>query len=94
MASSSSKRPMKSRFQAIGWLFGDPIETFDNLDLTITDPASFDKCPTKQNVIQHWMFCFDKNRTSYKTPDKNAIIGEVTDNLIAFWTNKTTIELR
>ena len=93
MASSSSspsvtKRPKKSRFEAIGWLFGNPIETFDNLLPIVT-------APTKQNVIQHWMFCFDKNRNSYHSPDKNAIIWEVTDNLIAFWTNNVaTKELR
>ena len=96
MASSSvTPRPQKSRFDAIGWLFGNPLETFDDL-LPIGAPISTDKsiCPTKQNVIQHWIFCFDKNRTSYKSPDKNTIIGEVTDNLMFFWTNKTSVELR
>ena len=105
MSSSSAsvtKRPKISRFQAIGWLFGNPLETFDNLlpmvasVASVASPVSMDKsfCPTKQNVIQHWIFCYDKKRNSYHSPDKNAIISEVTDNLIAFWSNKTAIELR
>ena len=79
MASPSvTPRPQKSRFAALGWLFGNPIETFDNLlpmVASVASPVSMDKsfCPTKQNVIQHWMACVDKNRDSYQT-DKNAII--------------------
>ena len=100
VSASVALRPFKSRFQAIGWLFGNPIETFDNLLPMVTTSASSSKstdnsfCPTKQNVIQHWMSCFDKKRTSYHSPDKNAVMWEVTDNLMAFWTNKTAIELR
>ena len=95
---SAASRPKKTRFELIGWLFSNPIATFDNLLPVVRDPAhdSTDKsrCHTKQNVIQHWMFCFDKNRISYHSPDKNAVLWEVADNLIAFWTKKTTIELR
>ena len=98
---TKAKRPKISRYQAIGWLFGNPIETFDNLlpmVASVASPVSTDKsfCPTKQNVIQHWIFCYDKKRSLYhsKSPDKNAIISEVTDNLITFWSNKTAIELR
>ena len=98
-SASVTKRPKISRFQAIGWLFGNPLETFDNLlplATSMASPVSLDKslCPTKQNVIQHWIFCYDKKRNSYHSPDKNAIISEVTDNLITFWSNKTAIELR
>ena len=97
MSSATVKRPYKSKSEALGWLFGNPIDSFDGLIPVIT-PASKDYsfCPTKQNIIQHWMWCIDKTRDSYHdSPDKNDIIYEVVDNLIAFWSNNTTgIELR
>ena len=92
--SEAVKSPFKSPVKSIGWLFGDPLENFENL-WPIPASSSTDKsfCPTKQNVIQHWMFCVDKNRDSYLS-NKNAIIYEVVDNLMAFWSNKTSIQLR
>ena len=92
--SEDVKSPFKSPVKSIGWLFGDPLESFDNL-WPISASSSTDKsfCPTKQNVIQHWMFCVDKNRDSYQS-NKNATIYEVVDNLMAFWSNKTSIQLR
>ena len=101
MSSSSTtlpKRPYKSKSEALGWLFGNPIDSFNSLIPVIT-PASlkdYSFCPTKQNIIQHWMSCMDKTRNSYHdSPDKNDIIYEVVDNLIAFWNaNTTAIELR
>ena len=86
------KSPYKSPVKMFGWLFGNPMENFD---MTTSASTSTDKsfCPTKQNVIQHWMACVDKNRDSYQT-DKNAIIWEVTDNLIEFWNNNSSLELR
>ena len=84
------KSPFKSQSDSIGWLFGTSMENFDNFGTILTD-KSF--CPTKKNVIQHWIFCVDKNRDSYQT-DKNAIIWEVVDNLMKFWTNNTSFELR
>ena len=100
MSSATVKRPYKSRSEALGWLFGDPIDSFADLFpvTTTTAPTStkdFSFCPTKQNVVQHWIACIDKTRNSYHSPDKNAIIGVVVDNLIEFWkTNTTGIELR
>ena len=92
------KRPFKTRSEALGWLFGDPIDSFANHISVTSTPASakdYSFCPTKQNIVQHWMACIDKTRNSYHSPDKNAIIGEVVDNLITFWTNSTTgFELR
>ena len=92
------KRPFKTRSEALGWLFGDPIDSFAN-HIPVTTPASvkdYSFCPTKQNVVQHWIACMDKTRNSFiQSPNKNAIIWEVVDNLIAFWNNNTTgIELR
>ena len=97
-ASATVKRPYKSKSEALGWLFGNPIDSFNSLIPVIT-PASlkdYSFCPTKQNIIQHWMSCMDKTRNSYHdSPDKNDIIYEVVDNLIAFWRNNTTgFELR
>ena len=91
------KRPFKSRYETFGWLFGDPIDSFANHILVTSTPASKDYsfCPTKQNVVQHWMACMDRTRNSLHSPDKNKIIWEVVDNLIAFWNANTTgIELR
>ena len=91
-------RPFKSRFEALGWLFGDPIDSFAN-HIPVTSTSASEKdysfCPTKQNVVQHWMACMDKTRNSYHSPDKNAIIGEVVDNLTEFWNNNVTgVELK
>ena len=90
------KRPFKSRSEALGWLFGDPIDSFaDHIPVTSTPAKDYSFCPTKQNIIQHWMYCVDKTRNSYHSPNKNVIIGEVVDNLITFWKNFTTgIEVR
>ena len=90
------KRPFKTRSEALGWLFGDPMDSFDCLIPVIT-PASKDYsfCPTKKNVVQYWMACMDKTRNSLHSPNKNAIIWEVVDNLIAYWNANTTgFELR
>ena len=96
---SPVKRPFKTRSEALGWLFGDPIDSFANNHVQVTTTPAFAKdysfCPTKQNVIQHWMSCMDKTRNSLHSPDKNAIIWEVVDNLIAYWNANTTgFELR
>ena len=91
--SEAVKSPFKSPVKSIGWLFGDPLESFDNLWPISSSSTDKSFCPTKQNVIQHWMFCVDKNRDSYQS-NKNAIIYEVVDNLMTFWSNKTSIQLR
>ena len=91
------QRPFKLRSEALGWLFGDPIDSFANHIQVTTTPATKDYsfCPTKQNIVQHWMARIDKTRNSYHSPDKNAVIWEVVDNLISFWENNTVgIELR
>ena len=96
MSSATAQRQYKTRSEALGWLFGDPMDNFDSLIPAMTPASSEDYsfCPTKQNVIQHWIACMDKTRNSF-IYDKNAIIWEVVDNLISFWNNNTTgIELR
>ena len=91
--SEQVKSPFKSPVKSIGWLFGDPLENFDNLWPIPASSTDKSFCPTKQNVIQHWMFCVDKNRDSYQS-NKNETIYEVVDNLMAFWSNKASIQLR
>ena len=96
MSSATVQRPYKSRSEALGWLFGNPMDSFDSL-IPVTPPSSMDYsfCPTKQNVVQYWMNCMDKTRNSYHSPAKTEIIWEVVNNLTAFWSNNTTgIELR
>ena len=96
MSSDTVKRPFKSRSEALGWLFGNPLDSFNSLISVTTPPSSKDYsfCPTKQNIVQHWIACMDKTRNSF-IYDKNAIIWEVVDNLISFWNDNTTgIELR
>ena len=98
MSSATVKRPYKSKSEALGWLFGNPLESFKSF-IPVTTPLlkDYSFCPTKQNVIQHWMFFMDETRNSYHSPesDKKAIIGKVVDDLIKFWTDNTTgIELR
>ena len=95
-AKATVKRPYRSKSEALGWLFGDPLDSFAT-NVPITTALDYSFCPTKQNVIQHWIACMDKTRNSYHSPDKvkKAIIGEVVDNLITFWSNNTVgIELR
>ena len=88
------QRPFKSRSEALGWLFGDPIDSFASF-ATPASSKDYSFCPTKKNVVQHWMACMDKTRNSLHSPDKNAIIWEVVDNLIAYWNANTTgFELR
>ena len=90
------QRPFRSKSETLGWLFGTPLDNFkDNIPVTTALMKDYSFCPTKQNVVQHWMACMDKTRNSLHNPDKNAIIWEVADNLIAFWKNNTTgIELK
>ena len=91
MSSATVKRPFKSKSEVLGWLFGNPIDSFDSLIPVTAAPAlDYSFCPTQKNVVQHWMACMDKTRNSYHSPDKNVIIGEVVDNLITFWNNHTT----
>ena len=94
ISSASAPKPFKTRSQVMGWLFGKPLDTFDNLlPIPVTTSGSSStlnldlKMPTDQNVIQHFIHLFDERRDSYHLPDKfqNSVIWDVTDNLIAFW---------
>ena len=97
---SAPSKAKKTRFQVLGWLFGKPLETFDNLlpirlPVATTSTASTSgsnisasdlKMPTEQNVMQHFIHLYDERRDSYRLPElQNSIIWNVADNLIAFW---------
>ena len=96
MSSATVKRPFKSKSEVLGWLFGNPMDNFNSLIPLIPATAKdYSFCPTKKNVVQHWISCMDKTRNSLHSPNKNAIIWEVVDNLIAYWNANTTgFELR
>ena len=90
--SKSSKTPFKTKFEIFGWLFGNPLETFDNL---VTSPSTL-VWPTDQNVFQHWMYLVDERRDSLHTSGDfyTSIIWDIVDNLVAFWELYSTKELR
>ena len=41
-SSTSQKKPFKTKFQLMGWLFGNPLQTFDNL-LPVITPSTNSK---------------------------------------------------
>ena len=113
--------PYKSRYEAIGYMFGKPLEDFNHLlpvktvdsqpspqpstskkspdkpsSLSLMEIAlDMDKIlPTDLDVVCNWMFECDKTRTSKGFPEANAVIWQVTDNLLKFWKDNTAMELR
>ena len=114
---SIPKSPFKTRYEAIGWFFGKPLEDFNHLlpvksptvkqsqpstssspDLpsSLTEIAmDMDKIlPTDLDVICNWIFECDRTRTTKAFPEANDVIGLVTDNLMEFWKNQTSVQLR
>ena len=106
-----SKSPFKTRYEAIGYMFGKPLEDFNHLlpvsqssqPSTSTDKSSslmeialdMDKIlPTDLDVICNWMFECDRTRTTKGFPEANSVIWQVTDNLLKFWKENTSMELR
>ena len=112
-----AKSPFKTRYEAIGYMFGKPLEDFNHLlpvkpvDSHSPQPSTskspdkpsslmevaldMDKIlPTDLDVVCNWMFECDKTRTSKGFPEANAVIWQVTDNLLKFWKDNTAMELR
>ena len=99
---SASPRKFKTRSEVFGWLFGTPLDSFDNLlpipamtSTSETNNAS--KMPTEQHVMQHFIHLYDERRDSFHLPDKfqSSIIWDIADNLMAFWElYSPSIELR
>ena len=83
-SSPSPKISFKTKFKLLGWLFGNPLETFDNLVTSSSTEISF---PTDQNVMQHWMYLVDERRDSLHLSEDfySSITTDVVDNLAAFW---------
>ena len=50
--------------------------------------------PTDLDIVCHWMFECDRTRTSRAFPEANSVIWQVTDNLMKFWSDNSSIELR
>ena len=97
---SKEVKPFKTRFEVFGWLFGKPLETFDNLlpiPANSTSEANNASMPTEQNVMQHFIHLYDERRDSFHLPEKfqSSIIWDIADNLMAFWElYSPSIELR
>ena len=97
MSEESSPAPSKISFKTksklLGWLFGNPLETFDNLVTSSSTEISF---PTDQNVMQHWMYLVDERRDLLRMPEDFyvSISWDIVDNLVAFWELYSSKELR
>ena len=81
--------PLKTRYNSLGYFFGQPLETFENL-LTVQPSTSTSatpneniRKPTDRDIIRHWIHLEDQNRTSKSHSD--SVVGIVTDNLISFY---------
>ena len=91
--------PLKTRFDSLGYFFGQPLQTFENL-LTVQPSTSSSSTPyeniskpTDRDIIRHWIYQEDQNRTSKSHSD--SVVGIVTDNLIAFYEKyHTSVVLR
>ena len=84
------KSPLKKRHEAIGYFFGRPLESFENLlEPSTSTSANLSKVkPTDLDIIRHWIYLEDQNRTS-------SSVNIVTDNLVEFYTKyHPTVELR
>ena len=81
------KSPLKTRQESLGYFFGQALESFDKLPANVK--------PRDLDIIRHWMYQEDQNRTSKRNSDSSAVIGIVTDNLIEFYTKyHPSVELR
>ena len=79
------KSPLKKRHETIVYVFGQPLESFENL---LSSTSANQKKPTDFDIIRHWMYL-----EGQKNPSNSVNI--VTDNLIAFYTkHHPSVELR
>ena len=98
----AKKSPPKTRHELLGYFFGQPLESFEKL-LQIQPTAQPSTSasvnqnkiqPTDLDIIRHWMYHEDQNRTTKRHSDVNTI-GIVTDSLIDFYTKyHPSVELR
>ena len=100
-SSNTPSKTFKTKFKLLGWLFGNPLQTFDNLipakSPSTSGSSSADiSMPTDQNILQHWIYLVDESRDSLRMSDEFyvSITYDVVDNLIAFWELYSSEELR
>ena len=91
------KSPLKKRHEALGFFFGQPLESFEKLlevqPSTSTATTSTEIKPTNLDIIRHWMYLEGQNRTSMSHSD--SMIGNVTDNLMEFYSKHySSVDLR
>ena len=91
----AKKSPFKTRYESLGYFFGQPLESFDNLlPVQPSTSAIATAKPTDLDVIRHWMYQEDQSRTTRSHNSVNTI-GIVTDNLVEFYRKyHTSVELR
>ena len=100
----AKKSPPKTRYELLGYFFGQPLESFENLlqvqpnaNPSTSASASPNQSriqPTDLDIIRHWMYHEDQHRTTKRHSDVNTI-GIVTDSLIDFYTKyHPSVELR
>ena len=125
--SPTKKSPVnvKTHQEALGFLFGRNLSTFDHLlpvkpsvsstlepkpgssssgigtlDLSLLDLDKTDIImPTKLDIVCHWMFISDEKRKAspskrFSFDEKTSILWKVTENLINFWKDHGSKELR
>ena len=122
----TKKSPLKTRQDALGYIFGQNLSTFDHLlpvKKSTVDPSSpkpgssssgigtldlstldLDTgeimMPTKLDIVCHWMFISDEKREEltpskhFTSAEKTSIMWKVTENLIKFWKDHGSKELR
>ena len=81
-----AKRSPKTRHESLGYFFGQPLESFENLLQSehaehaqpSTSTLQSKIKPTDLDIIRHWMYLEDQNKA-------NSNIGVVTDNLMHFY---------
>ena len=73
--SKAKKSPLKTRYESLGYFYGQPLESFE---------AESNNKPTDLDIIRHWIFVEDQNRTTKSHSDINTV-GIVTDNLMKFY---------
>ena len=91
----AKKSPFKTRYESLGYFFGQPLESFENLlpDQPSTSAIAPTK-PTDLDIIRHWMYQEDQSRTTRSHNNVNTI-GVVSDNLVAFYRKyHPSVELR
>ena len=79
-----AKKSPKTRYESLGYFFGQPLESFENLLPVQPSTSAIAPKPTDLDVIRHWMYLEDQSRTTRSHNSVNTI-GIVTDNLVEFY---------